>query len=139
MTEQERERFDEMLDAVVAELPGHVLALIEVVPIIVDDEPPEIIVEALLASLPAGDPTTSDHLRDELCGLHTGVPNTEKSVEEAHELPEEIRVFRRGIVAHAGGWSVPESVHEEIRITVLHEIGHHFGLDEDDLAELGYD
>lgn len=40
----------------------------------------------------------------------------------------------------AGGWERgEEAVREEIRVTLLHEIGHHFGLDEDDLADLGYD
>jgi len=139
MTDQERERFDEMLDEVVAGLPRHVHELIDIVPIIVDDEPPAKIIEELLAELPPDDPTTVSDLCDELCGLHTGVANTEKSVEESAELPEEIRVFRRGIVGHAGGWEEPEAIYEEIRITLLHEIGHHFGLDEDDLAELGYD
>ena len=42
----------------------------------------------------------------------------------------------------AGGWDQPDAddiVYEEIVITLLHEIGHHFGLDEEDLARLGYD
>ena len=64
-----------------------------------------------------------------------------------------IHIFREGIIACAGGWtpwqaSSPdggtlegggeEVVRDEIRITLLHELGHHFGLDEDDLDELGY-
>jgi len=45
-----------------------------------------------------------------------------------------------GILELAGGWEAGEDVvREEIRITLLHEIGHHFGLDEDDLAGLGYE
>ncbi len=139
MTDAERERFDGLLDEVVATLPERVHDLLAEVPIIVDDEPPEIILRELLGDLPEGDPTTADDLRDELCGLHTGVPITERTVEDGIELPEDIRLFRRGIVAHAGGWADEDVVYAEIRITVLHEIGHHFGLDEDDLAALGYE
>ena len=62
---------------------------------------------------------------------------------------EHIHIFREGIVnlatedeeGRALGWKAEhaeESIYEEIRITILHEIGHHFGLDEDDLEELGY-
>ena len=53
--------------------------------------------------------------------------------------PETIQLFREGIVAAAGGWPAgAEAVAEEIRVTVLHEVGHHFGLEEDDLEEVGY-
>jgi predicted Zn-dependent protease with MMP-like domain len=83
---------------------------------------------------------------DELCGLHTGVAFTERSVTSSGDLPSEIRLFREGILAEAGGWEEPgedvdaveDSIYEEIRITLLHEIGHQFGLDEDDLERLGY-
>jgi len=140
MDDRERERFDALLDEVVAELPAGVLDLLEEVPLIVDDEPSETALREILADFHAGcDGTTADDLRDELCGLHTGVPITERSVEEGIELPEDIRLFRRGVVAHAGGWSDAGVVREEIRVTILHEIGHHFGLDEDDLFDLGYE
>ena len=59
-----------------------------------------------------------------------------------------ITLFRRGIVDLAGGWEARTeegcavggevAIREEIRITLLHEIGHHFGLDEDELDRLGY-
>jgi hypothetical protein len=78
---------------------------------------------------------------------------TERSVEPGEvDLPM-IHIFREGIIACAGGWSPwrvsspdgeilegggEDLVREEIRITLLHEIGHHFGLDEDDLDRLGY-
>ena len=53
---------------------------------------------------------------------------------------EVIHLFRIGIMAEAGGeQATEEDLRREIRVTLLHEIGHHFGLDEDDLAELGYD
>jgi predicted Zn-dependent protease with MMP-like domain len=66
---------------------------------------------------------------------------TEKSVEHG-DLPTVIHLFRRGIVSLAGGWEQPnadDEVYEEVRVTLLHEIGHHFGLEEEDLEELGYE
>ena len=131
MNSADRDRFDRLLEEVLATLPPRLHELIEEAPLIVEDRPsPELLEELGM------DPEDDDDL---LCGLHSGTPLTERSVEYGDDLPETIHLFREGIVAHAGGWARVESVRREIRITVLHEIGHHFGLDEDDLAELGYE
>ena len=53
-------------------------------------------------------------------------------------LPSQIHIYRLGIVREAGGWSNTDEIREQIRITILHEVGHEMGLDEDDLDELGY-
>ena len=80
-----------------------------------------------------------------IAGLHTGIARTERSVEHSGELPGQIHLFREGVLHMAGGWPsrVDEAflaaLDEEIRITLLHEIGHEMGLDEDDLEALGYD
>lgn len=74
---------------------------------------------------------------DDLLGLYVGVPLEEKGPERAPTpLPDRILIFRDNLCAMCE--TVDELI-DEIRITVLHEIGHHFGLDEDRLAELGYD
>jgi len=60
--------------------------------------------------------------------------------------PEQIHIFRRGVADLAvaeleGGWDdtqAEQEIYEEVRITLLHEIGHHFGLGEEDLDELGF-
>lgn len=126
-----RDRFDALLEDVLESLPPGVLALLDEIPLIVEDRPdPE-----LLASMGL-EPDAS------LCGLHTGIALTERSVEMSGAPSDEIRIFRRGVVETAGGWrggEADERVREEIRITLLHEIGHHFGLDEADLAALGYE
>ena len=125
MTDDERRRFDEVLETVLAALPQRLHALLEESPVIVEDRPSARLLQELKLS--------SDDL---LCGLHSGTPLTERSVEHSPELPETIHLFREGILELAGDWSL---LQREIRITLLHEIGHHFGLEEDDLAELGYE
>jgi predicted Zn-dependent protease with MMP-like domain len=122
-----------MLEAVLGRMPARLLGLLDEVPLIVLDEP----TPDLLRDL--GIPR--DAWREEaelLCGLHSGLSLLDQSVEISAELPEQIHVFRRGIVGAAGGWEHRDAIEEEIRVTLLHEIGHHFGLDEDDLESLGY-
>lgn len=136
MTRQERERFDRLVDDAVEGLPPAVRVLFDEVPLVVLDEPtPEMLRDLGI------DPADPD-AADELCGLHTGTAVTERSVEHSGDLPPVIHIFRRGIVALAGGWACPDAddeIYEQIRITILHELGHQFGLDEEDLADLGYD
>jgi predicted Zn-dependent protease with MMP-like domain len=56
---------------------------------------------------------------------------------QSHEyLPDKITIYRRPLVA---AFTDPGELEEEIRVTVLHELGHYFGLDEGRLEELGYD
>lgn len=128
MTRARRERFDALLERVLETLPPRLHELLDEAPLIVEDRPSARLLEEL----------GLDEAEDILCGLHTGTPITERSVEHEGELPETIHMFREGVVEHAGGWSERELL-REIRITLLHEIGHHFGLEEDDLAQLGYE
>lgn len=146
-TDEQRERFDRLLEDVIDTLPPRVRELIDQVPVVVLDHPTPAMVQSLIRD---GTLEPGDDGRD-LCGLHTGVAITERSVDDpagwgGHlgldgEGPEQIHLFRIGILDLAGGWEQPhaeQEVYEEIRITLLHEVGHHFGLDEDDLEELGY-
>jgi len=135
----ERARFDAVFEAVLAELPAALHEMIEEVPVVLEDHPsPGLLREMGL------DP---DDLAG-LCGVHTGMPLTERNA-APEGLPDVITLFREGILEEAGGWDAwtdddgtplggPDAVRREIRITLLHEIGHHFGLDEDDLDRLGY-
>jgi len=129
VNQREQQVFDEMVEGVLERLPVALRRLIDEVPVIVLDEPTREMLEDM-GILPeeAG----------ELCGLHTGVAFTERTVERSGEMPADIHIFRRGVVEEAGGWEDLEAVREEIEVTLLHEIGHHFGLDEDDLERLGY-
>jgi len=79
--------------------------------------------------------------RDELCGLFTGIPITDRSVLHSGTLPDVVTVYREGIVATAAdatGRIRTDRLREEIRITILHELAHFHGLDEDELRSLGY-
>jgi predicted Zn-dependent protease with MMP-like domain len=70
-----------------------------------------------------------------LMGLYTGVPLTERSVEHSGRMPDKILLFQEDIELVSDS---EEQLKDEIRITLLHEIGHYFGMDEDDLEKLGY-
>ena len=130
LDDRERERFDGLLEQVLDGLPRRIAALLEEAPLIVEDHPDPKLLEEL----------DLDPEEENLCGLHTGVPLTERSVSDSYGEPETIHLFREGITAEAGGWEAGDAaVREEIRITLLHEIGHHFGLEEEDLQALGYD
>ena len=146
----ERDRFDALMAEALEAMPPKIHALVEQVPVIVDDRPEGPLLKSLLIEFGIDERDTAEieDFASTLCGLHSGVPMTERSVEESAGIPEDIHIFREGIVDLAGGWDPQEgetaddvdaAVYEEIMITVLHEIGHHFGLDEDQLAELGYD
>ncbi|MCH7526011.1 MAG: metallopeptidase family protein [Planctomycetes bacterium] len=70
-----------------------------------------------------------------LMGLYHGTPLTERSIEQSGSLPDRVVLYQRNI--ERSGRTRREIV-EEIRKTVLHEVGHHFGLEENDLDGLGY-
>lgn len=73
----------------------------------------------------------------DILGLYVGIPLEDKAAElAALPLPDRILVFRDNLCEMCDTW---EELVDEIRITVLHEIGHHFGLDERRLEELGYE
>lgn len=140
MNGRQRERFDALFDEAIEDLPAGVRGLLEEIAVIVLDRP----TAAMLRDV--GIDAAAEGVGDDLCGLHTGTAITEKSVEVTGDLPTSIHLFREGIVNLAGGWGqemsedeVDDLVYEEIMVTLLHEIGHHFGLDEEDLAGLGYD
>ena len=66
-------------------------------------------------------------------GLYHGVPISEQEFSPMNP-PETVRIFKRNIERLAGDG---EDLREQLRITLLHEVGHHLGWDEDDLADRG--
>ena len=69
-------------------------------------------------------------------GLYLGVPLTERDSGYAGALPDKIAIYQVPLEEEFG--DDPAVLEDEIRITVIHEIAHHFGIDEDRLAELGW-
>jgi predicted Zn-dependent protease with MMP-like domain len=70
-----------------------------------------------------------------LLGLYVGHPLTERSVEMSGVLPDAIYIFQEDVEMVSEN---EDDLLREVRITVLHEIGHFFGMDEDDLDNIGY-
>ena len=106
--------FDDHVRAALDSLPPGIAAALDNVAVVVADEHPD-------------DP--------DLYGLYEGVPLPERG-DMAGALPDTITIFRRPLQED---FDDPRELEAEIRITVLHELGHYFGLDEDRLGELGYE
>ncbi|HET8960702.1 metallopeptidase family protein [Nocardioides sp.] len=102
---------NEALDAI----PDELSALIENVVVLVEDD------------APADDP--------DLLGLYDGVALTERYGDYGMVLPDRIFIYRRPLLEMC---ATEEELVREVRITVVHEIAHHFGIDDDRLHELGY-
>ena len=80
---------------------------------------------------PGDDPDTV------LLGLYEGVPLTERdSWWDAGSLPDRITIFRQPILEICDS---REEVIQEVAVTVIHEVAHHFGIDDERLHELGWD
>ena len=133
MDQKLRDFFDLRLEQVLAGLPEWLLKLLDEVPLHVEDHPSRAIMEQL---------GVAD--RGDLCGLHTGLPLAHRKVLSPYSGwtdPNTITIYREGILRLASELAGSLSEREllrQIRITVLHELGHYHGLNEDDLSELGY-
>ncbi len=113
MTEVTPERFTQLVGEALDELPPELGELMQNVAVVVDDVSP-----------PSG-----------LLGLYEGIPLTERYEYGGLALPDRITVFRRAICAACDS---DDEVVEQVRITVVHEVAHHFGIDDDRLDELGW-
>ena len=107
--------FEDHVERAVESLPPELRRAMSNVEIVVEDENAE-------------DP--------DLFGLYLGIPLTERGEGYAGSLPDKIAIYRIPLEEEFG--DDPALLEEEIRITVLHEIAHHFGIDEERLAELGW-
>jgi predicted Zn-dependent protease with MMP-like domain len=70
-----------------------------------------------------------------LLGLYEGIPLTSRTTQYAGVLPDRITIYRLAICRICRS---EDEVAEQVRRTVIHEVGHHFGIDDDRLAELGW-
>ena len=116
--------FDRLVELALAELPAKFAEFLEEVPVEVQNRP----TRKQLKSVGLDE----DHL---LLGLYDGLPLTQRSVEHSGVRPAVIYIFKEDIEQASDS---EQELIEQVRTTVLHEIGHHFGMSEDDLDELGY-
>jgi predicted Zn-dependent protease with MMP-like domain len=119
-----KQRFAELVEEALAELPEPFASHLEEVSVEIKPRPTaKQLKEAGLEE---------DEL---LLGLYVGHPMTQRSVEMSAVLPDTIFIFQEDVELVSKN---EKDLVEQVRVTVLHEIGHHFGMDEDDLDEVGY-
>ena len=113
--QMEPERFDELVALALDEIPPELTAVMDNVVVLVEDDPPP------------DDP--------HLLGVYEGYALTERGVDYAGVLPDRITIFRRPILSIC---RTEDDVVDEVAVTVVHEIAHHFGIDDDRLHQLGW-
>jgi predicted Zn-dependent protease with MMP-like domain len=91
-------------------------------------------VEIVVAMEPDADQAAESG--DQLFGLYEGIPLTERTGSYGMTLPDKITIFQGPLERN---FTATTGLYEQIRVTVLHEIAHHFGIDEARLADLGYE
>jgi predicted Zn-dependent protease with MMP-like domain len=109
------QRFEELVGEALDEIPAELLGLLDNVVILVEDDPPE------------SDP--------DLLGVYEGHALTNRGWDYAGVLPDRITIFRNPILSIC---QTEGEVVDEVAVTVVHEIAHHFGIDDDRLHELGW-
>ena len=114
--------FEDLVSEAIDSLPLELAVRMENVEVVVEDEPPP----DMIARLAPG---------STLLGLYHGVPLTQRGMNYDRMLPDKISIYRGPIVRLA---RTPDRIREQVRRTVIHEIAHHFGIDDDRLHELGW-
>jgi predicted Zn-dependent protease with MMP-like domain len=108
------QRFDELVSDALDLIPPQLAAVMDNVVVLVADRNDE---------------------EDDLLGLYEGVALTERDSHYAGSLPDTITIYRDALLDVCDD---EDEVVEEVKITVVHEIAHHFGIDDDRLHELGW-
>ena len=117
MVAMSREEFEDAVSEALDRIPADLARMMDNVVVLVEDDPPD------------GD--------GDLLGLYEGTPLTERDGWwAAGSLPDRITIFRNPTLAAC---DTAEEVVEEVRVTVVHEIAHHFGIDDERLHELGWE
>jgi predicted Zn-dependent protease with MMP-like domain len=112
--EMPRRRFEELVADALDQVPAELTSVMDNVVVLVED---------------------SNEDEPDLLGLYEGVALTERGYDYAGLLPDRIFIYRLAILAICG---TEEEVIGEVATTVVHEIAHHFGIDDDRLHELGW-
>jgi len=121
----DRTRFETLVAEALDEIPEPFQIYVARVAVVIEDEPSA----ALLGEL------DMDPRRDTLFGLYEGTPVGERLLDETALLPDRITIFYRPLVR---AFRTPGAIRREIRKTVIHELGHCFGLEDDAIESEGY-
>lgn len=117
--------FQVILRQALDDLPELFRQALENVAVVVEDRPPDWLLDEL------GIPP-----EDTLYGFYHGVPLPERSVSLSGNLPDKISIYREPLEED---FARPAELRRQIRLTLLHEIGHYFGMGEEELQRLGYE
>jgi predicted Zn-dependent protease with MMP-like domain len=109
-----RTRFDELVSDALDTVPARLTAAMDNVVVLVEDRHPD---------------------EPELLGLYEGVALTDRTSDYGGVLPDRITIFREAVLDIC---ETEDEVVHEVAVTVVHEIAHHFGIDEHTLHELGW-
>jgi predicted Zn-dependent protease with MMP-like domain len=121
----DRRKFRHLVREALDTLPVHFRGRLENVTVLVEDQPTEEQIRAC-----GLDPDS-----DTLFGIYEGHPLSERGYDFAMELPDRIILFYAPLVEE---FRSPVEIREQIRLTVIHEVAHFFGLDDDEVEDLGY-
>jgi len=105
--------FEQLVADALDALPDEFLDLMDNVVVLVEDDHPE-----------------------DLLGIYEGIPHTDRDDYGDLALPDRIILYRLALCAYVGN---RQELAEEVLVTVVHELAHHFGIDDDRLHELGWD
>jgi predicted Zn-dependent protease with MMP-like domain len=121
----DRRKFHHLVQEALGTLPPEFRERLHNVEIFVEDEPSREQMENV----------GLDPAEEDLFGIYEGVPLTDREHNFGMVLPDRITIFYRPLVE---SFQSPAEIREQIRITVIHEIAHFFGMDEDEVEDLGY-
>ena len=107
-------RFEDLVSDALDLIPAQLAAAIDNVVVLIEDRNPE---------------------EPDLLGLYEGIALTERDTHYAGSLPDTITIYREALLEMCDS---DAEVVDEVRITVIHEIAHHFGIGDDRLHELGW-
>jgi predicted Zn-dependent protease with MMP-like domain len=127
-----RQRFMRTVRRALDELPPEVVAMLDNIDIIVEDEPTAAQL-ALGRGYPGQPENGPSSAGETLFGLYEGVPLTQRGSDYHLVPPDRITIFR-GPLQRA--FTSPQAIAREVRVTVRHELGHHFGFEEQRLEDL---
>ncbi len=117
-----REQFDALVDDAVRSIPARFRAALRNIVIVVEDEPSQEVLEEMEIDPP-----------DTLFGLYQGTPLTERRWDYGNALPDRVTLFQRPIERESED---RDDVVAAIGETLIHELGHYFGLSEEEIEEI---